>query len=263
MKIASRITYGYVVLLLLIGIVVGVQTFGYRQIRKVDAKNLGDNLRITLVAIDLVRDIDEMDEQSHRYYSSRDANAKDDLKESQQRFQDAFQEVKSYRGSERKQAETDRLERFWNEYLGESAKAAPIAQARPGTTVVYPDLSDALARLRTQSITVYQALLGDARNQAAESRKSSERIESIVWWSGWVALVLGILLSSLIIRSVAGPLRALSDGTRAIAEGKGFYRLDTSRRDELSQIAKDFNTLVERLKEYGNAEEAQGKKYEL
>jgi signal transduction histidine kinase len=39
----------------------------------------------------------------------------------------------------------------------------------------------------------------------------------------------------------------LTEGTRAIAEGKFFYRLDTTRDDEFSQLAKDFNTMTRRL----------------
>jgi methyl-accepting chemotaxis protein len=33
-----------------------------------------------------------------------------------------------------------------------------------------------------------------------------------------------------------------------MAEGGSCYRLDTSRSDEIAQIAKDFNTVAERLK---------------
>jgi methyl-accepting chemotaxis protein len=33
-----------------------------------------------------------------------------------------------------------------------------------------------------------------------------------------------------------------------MASGGPYYRLDTSRNDEIAQIAKDFNTIAERLK---------------
>ena len=45
------------------------------------------------------------------------------------------------------------------------------------------------------------------------------------------------------------PLANLTEGTRAIAEGKFYYRLDTSRNDEFSQLARDFNTMTRRLNE--------------
>jgi methyl-accepting chemotaxis protein len=53
----------------------------------------------------------------------------------------------------------------------------------------------------------------------------------------------------LIFRSISKPLANLTEGTRALAEGKLSYRLDTSGKDELSQLAKDFNSLTHRLNE--------------
>jgi methyl-accepting chemotaxis protein len=52
---------------------------------------------------------------------------------------------------------------------------------------------------------------------------------------------------TLIVRS-ARPASSLAQGTRAMASGGPYYRLDTSRNDEIAQIAKDFNTIAERLK---------------
>jgi len=41
----------------------------------------------------------------------------------------------------------------------------------------------------------------------------------------------------------------LTEGTRAVAEGKFFYQLDSSGRDELAQLAADFNIMTRRLSE--------------
>ncbi|HEX7090852.1 MAG TPA: HAMP domain-containing protein [Longimicrobiales bacterium] len=46
----------------------------------------------------------------------------------------------------------------------------------------------------------------------------------------------------------AGPASA-ERGTREVAEGNFRYRLDTSRSDEFAQVARDFNTMTERLAE--------------
>lgn len=62
-----------------------------------------------------------------------------------------------------------------------------------------------------------------------------------------IALVLSLFVSFFVVQSISAPLKQLTRGTRAIAEGKFFYRLDTSHRDEFSQLAKDFNTMTERL----------------
>jgi len=64
-----------------------------------------------------------------------------------------------------------------------------------------------------------------------------------------MVLSVTIVVSLLIVRSISKPLAHLTEGTRAIIEGKYFYRLDTSRKDEFAQLAKDFNTMIRRLSE--------------
>ena len=64
------------------------------------------------------------------------------------------------------------------------------------------------------------------------------------------------MVSFLIYRSISIPLVHLTAGTRAIAEGKFYYRLDTSRNDEFAQLAKDFNTMTHRLNELDELKKA-------
>jgi signal transduction histidine kinase len=67
--------------------------------------------------------------------------------------------------------------------------------------------------------------------------------------AGVFAVVLSTAIALIVLRSIAEPLRHLTAGTRALSEGKFFYRLDTSRHDEFAQLAKDFNAMTVRLDE--------------
>ncbi len=263
MKVANRVGLGYGVLLLFIAALLAVQTFGFRRLSAIIGINSGDNLRLALVAVDLVRDGDAIEEHARLYFAAGDKGVKEEMKESQQRFEDALREIRDFKGSEREQAEVDRLDRFWREYREGPAKAEPQIGAKSGTAGLPDDLAESLSRLRIQSLTVYQVLLEDMRRQAADSRKSSERVELMAWWVGCTTLLFGALLAYLVIRSLSGPLRNLSEGTRALAEGKSYYRLDTSRSDELSQIARDFNTIVEKVRVRAGTTDQDSKKIEL
>jgi signal transduction histidine kinase len=81
------------------------------------------------------------------------------------------------------------------------------------------------------------------------SRKTGDTAALVLWCVTFAVLAISILVSSLIYRSISKPLSNLTEGTRAIAEGKFFYRLDASRKDEFSQLARDFNTMTQKLKE--------------
>ena len=86
-------------------------------------------------------------------------------------------------------------------------------------------------------------------SKVERSRKTGDTAVLVLWISTAVVLAISILVSFLIFRSISKPLGHLTEGTRAIAEGKFFYRLDTTRNDEFAQLAKDFNTMTRRLNE--------------
>jgi methyl-accepting chemotaxis protein len=261
MKIAKRIAVGYVTLILLPVVLLCVQVIALRRLQAVNQSNSGENLRLALAAVGLVRDRDEVEEQVRRYFDLGNPAAKDELKESMQSFESSLQQILEHHGTEREQAEANRLAQFWiefNEVLSKKEPPAPIS--RKGSAEGFPaDLVEQLDRLRAQSLTVFDVGIQEMKKQAGDASRSSARAELVSWWIGGAALVIGAFLALLTVRSISIPLRDLSEGARGIAEGKSFYRLDTSREDELGQIAKDINTLVEKLRgKTGIADEGGG-----
>lgn len=91
-----------------------------------------------------------------------------------------------------------------------------------------------------------QAAMADELAAVERSASSTLRI-SVLAAIG--ALVLMILLSAHLLRSIIGPLHRLADGTRQVSAGRFDYRLDTSGDEELAQVARDFNSMTGRLDE--------------
>ena len=83
----------------------------------------------------------------------------------------------------------------------------------------------------------------------AESASAARKAERVTWGAAAIALTVSILVSGLIIRSVADALARLQEGTRQVAEGNFDYRLDLGRKDEFAQLAHDFNVMNHRLGE--------------
>lgn len=250
MRVAKRVAVGYIVLILLPAVLLLIQVLALRRLQAVNQKNSGENLRLGLAAVGLVRDRDEIEEQARRYFGLGDPAAKDELKDSMQSFDSSLKQVLEHQGTVREEAETNRLAQFWSECNAVVSKMTPPAARAPksGSPTVFPeDLAEQLDRLRAQSLTVFDVRVREMEKESAEAGRTGARTELISVWVGSAALVVGVLFALLIVRSVSIPLRSLSEGTRGIAEGKSFYRLDTSREDEFGQIAKDFNTLAERL----------------
>ncbi|MEO1245466.1 MAG: ATP-binding protein [Pseudomonadota bacterium] len=61
------------------------------------------------------------------------------------------------------------------------------------------------------------------------------------------ALVFAAIMSAILARQLTRPIRALASGARSIRAGDYAARIDPLRRDELGDLARDFNRLAETL----------------
>jgi hypothetical protein len=155
MKIAKRIAVGYVVLILLPAVLLFVQVIALRRLQAVNQSNSGENLRLALAAVGLVRDRDEVEEQVRRYLALGEPAAKDELKESMQSFESSLQQILEHHGTERELAEANRLAQFWKEFDEVLSKKEPSAPIRGSAEGFPADLVEQLERLRAQSLTVF------------------------------------------------------------------------------------------------------------
>jgi len=76
---------------------------------------------------------------------------------------------------------------------------------------------------------------------------------------GAAALLAGLLVSAYFARRFAGPVRDLSEATKAIGEGRLDTRVPVRSNDELGQLAKSFNHMAEELKHKARYRELLGK----
>jgi two-component system, OmpR family, sensor histidine kinase BaeS len=67
--------------------------------------------------------------------------------------------------------------------------------------------------------------------------------------AGVATLIAALLLAFALARWLLAPVRALADGTRALAAGDYARRIDTQRGDELGALAHDFNHLAASLEQ--------------
>ncbi len=253
MKIGNRIALGYAATIaLMIGLFI-YQMITLRQMQSVVRLNSGSNLKTALDSLQLMRDRDSVEDYTRKYFSKPVVELQDQLKSAQESFEKSLAGLGATAPSARVQLEAARMAQFWKEFLESLAKFQPPPRdpdrrQRPQAQTSFPpDLEEHFERLRAQAYSVYQAAVQETSSKAEASGKVGEKAELMLWIWAATAIAVALCVSALIVRSVSAPLRQLSDGTRALAEGKEFYRLDTSRNDELSQIARDINSLTRRL----------------
>jgi signal transduction histidine kinase len=73
------------------------------------------------------------------------------------------------------------------------------------------------------------------------------RVNSYLWLAGLIAAVVALLLGLFLTRQIILPIRALTKGAHQIAEGKLNYKVKSSSKDELGELAQSFNSMASSL----------------
>ncbi len=253
MKITTRIIAGYGTLIALLAALVAYELFTIDRMQSVNRELSQRNLKTAVSSLELMRERDLVEEYSRKALALGDPGYVDQLKSCRQTFEELLKQVKLTASSPEELAEISRLADFWRTFSTE------LEGYGPGTRKIndFPQgLLEDLDRLRVQITTVYQANVASVKKANDETARTGETARLISIWTAALAIVLSALVCVLIYRSISIPLAHLTEGTRAIAEGKFYYRLDTSRNDEFSQVAKDFNTMTHRLNELDELKKA-------
>ncbi len=247
MKATAKIISGYG---LLIALLAGLAVYQAITIHRMQSiiRDLSENhFQYALACLQALRDRDLVEEYAWKSFALADPDYLNQLHRYQEHFEASLSELKAAATTPEGQAAVKRLRHIWDSYkldLRLLQKSLPQGQA-----VLPQSLQEGMEELRSQIYSLYQYGLHTMSEKAENSRQTADSAALLLWCIAGAALGISILVSFLIYRSISKPLAHLTEGTRAIAEGKSFYRLDTSRNDELSQIARDVNRMTLRLNE--------------
>ncbi len=98
-----------------------------------------------------------------------------------------------------------------------------------------------------QSLVGYQE--GNVRNQFGSIRESNQRYTIILIVFGIAAILLGVILSISITRSIVVPIRGNTKAVRAMAKGNLAIEVPTDRKDEFGDEMKAAKEMVEKWRE--------------
>jgi two-component system sensor histidine kinase GlrK len=249
MKISTKIISGYGILIALMAMLLVYQVFTIHQLQSTISGLSRVNIPAASTALQLRRDIELVEEFTKKsFVFLADRQYQDKLQEYCTLFETDVREIESRGYTTTEKAEIQRLSQLWSSFADELRRQQSMLQSHEAQDV--PTLLiEQLDQLRGQTDGVYEAARISIEAEVKVSHQTGRLAETVSWILGAVALLLSGLVSFLIVQSISSPLKQLTQGTRAISEGKFFYRLDTTRHDEFGQLAKDFNTMTHRLDE--------------
>ena len=257
MKVSIRISLGYGILLGSLVLLSMIQIYAIRRLQVLIDSTARSGMSAAASSLELMRDAELIAENAGRFFRESDPEARKQIDSLRETFQSDLQQLRASIRTESENREAERLSEFWQQFLVNLGRVQPVSKPAE----VPPGLAEDLDRLKTQTRTLYEASLESIEARSEESRTIARRTERVSWILAAGVIVAGGLISLLIVRSVAIPLTSLAEGTRAMAGGGSLYRLDTSRSDEIAQIAKDINTITEHLRSaprHDKRQDAQG-----
>jgi two-component system sensor histidine kinase GlrK len=249
MKISTKITAGYGILIALMIAVLVYQVSLIHDLESINSNLSRINFRAAKTSLQLMRDLDQIEEFAKKVFvTGGDPGYANKLREWQDSFTSNLQVIGSLDLSEKEQVEVNRLSQMWHDFSDEASREVQMVQSRRYSD--FPsNLTNHLERLENQTQALFLASQQAIESQVQRSAEAGQQAERISWIAAAVALVLSLLVSFVIVQSISQPLRYLTEGTRAIAEGKFDYQLGSSGNDEFSQLARDFNKMAQRLGE--------------
>ena len=247
MKITTRIILGYGLLLAILLGLAAYQVYAIIRMQSINRTVAEMDFQNSLAGLEAMRNFDLVEEYARKSFALGDADYLYLLHEYRQDFTADLRNLKNRTADGGVRDEIDRLTRQWDA-LNARLTASETRLVSGGGALpdaIQQDFESIDAQLRS----VYQANLGSMSLRVENARITGETAALVLVFSSLAAVVIGGLVSFFIYRSISKPLAHLTEGTRAITEGKFFYRLDATRRDEFSQLARDFNAMTRRLDE--------------
>ncbi len=138
-------------------------------------------------------------------------------------------------------------EDFWRLFDSEKQRISTDPDAEPGS--MPNDLQDALDNITGRTQSVFAAVRVGIREQVENAADAGSRARAVSFIAGGASFFIAVVVAILLVRNITEPLRQLTQGTRRISKGQFWHRLPVDSGDEFSELARDFNSMAQRLSE--------------
>ncbi len=145
---------------------------------------------------------------------------------------------------------TARLRGAWSEYQSKFGRLEKSADAETAKQLYFSELEDAFNAVKAAADEILAVNQDTMVRKSNEVRRTAERMNVITIAVAVAALLLGFIISSMLTQRMLQPVAELSGAAHRIGAGQFDARAHVRGKDELAQLARDFNSMAARLAEY-------------
>ncbi len=148
---------------------------------------------------------------------------------------------------------TQRLRTFWNDYQQKMIRFREIKEPEAAKQFYFTELAATFHSLRTALENILAINQDSMVRKSDEVRRTATRLDTITITAALSALLLGLFLSTMLTNRLLRPLSSLSQVTRRLGAGDFQARVSIPGKDEIAQLAGEFNAMASHLAEYRNS----------
>jgi two-component system sensor histidine kinase GlrK len=187
----------------------------------------------------------QVSNDAQKYAITRDTGYLVKLQQTMGDYDAELRHLSSLRLDPRERDRLTPLSSAWREAMTLASQLGTVPYNSVDAAV--DSLHSSLDRVHERTQAVGAASQDVMTHELVDSENAARAAEQVTLVAAGAAVILSILLSALIARSILDPLGLLTEGTREVSAGRFNHRLTPSGNDELAQVAREFNAMTERL----------------
>jgi signal transduction histidine kinase len=249
MRVSTKTVSGFGILLGLACISLAYQVSVLHQMQSINRDLSAINMRSASAALQAIQLGETLEEFARKYFVAGDPIYERQLQGVHDEFLSNLAILQSTVRSDRERLEVAGMavtfNQFWNEFSARNEQMKATGEWQ--LDFLPNELNSSLAHLQAQAQATYTAIQVSIHEEVDRAAATGDAAERFSWIAGIVALLLGIFVTFMLVRSISDPLRRLTQGTHIIAKGQFWHRLPENGGDEFAELARDFNAMSEKL----------------
>jgi signal transduction histidine kinase len=249
-KLKTKLVFAQAPLVLavtFIGIVSGLVT---ARLGEQSTQVLDDNFRSVLAAQGMAEALDALDDAAVTLLAGRDPPAGFDWDRYLREFQGQLQ-VQVNNITEPGEVEaTRRLEAVWRSYRDRLARYRQLSVRAAREEAYLQELRPALVRVETAAAEILTINQDTMVRKSQRAGRLAEQFELLVLAAVLVMALLGLMGSIWLTNRLLRPVSVVAAAVRRFGVGDLKVRARVDDADEIGQLAREFNTMADRLERY-------------
>ncbi len=211
---------------------------------------LKDNYRSVLAAQRMKESIERIDSAALFIVAGEDRAGALQSEEYIPRFERELEAQEGNVTEAGEQQATHALRARWDKYLGRLRQFVQLHDAAAHRRLYFEQLQPSFVEVK-EGADLILAINQDAMVRKSEqARKTARRLDAVMIAAAIAACVLGLVASVALTTRMLRPLGVLRLAARRLGEGDPKARARVHGRDEIAEVATEFNTMADKLAQY-------------